>query len=103
MADIPAKRNPNRCPNHPGTPLRDVVLPAIDRTKIEIANLLGIPCQHLSDFLRKAKPISPAVDVRLGKLYGDGAAAWLRMQAAYDTWHAEREIDPSVTPTIRAT
>jgi len=28
-----------------------------------------------------------------GKLFGDGAGVWLRMQAAYDQWRAEREVD----------
>ncbi len=102
MVEYLAKRNPNRCPRHPGALLREVVIPATGRTKVEIASLLGISRQHLYDLLREAKPVSPAVAVRLGKLFGDGAAPWLRMQAAYDTWHAEREIDVKAIPTIRA-
>jgi plasmid maintenance system antidote protein VapI len=43
--------------------------------------------------LRERKPASPAVAVRLGKLFGDGAGIWLRMQAAYDTRNAERKED----------
>jgi plasmid maintenance system antidote protein VapI len=38
----------------------------------------------------------------LGKLFGDGAGIWVRMQAAHDTWHAEREVDVSNIPTINA-
>ena len=102
MTDYPAKRNPKRCPSHPGALLREVVIPATGRTKVEIANLLGISRQHVYDILREAKPVSPSVAVRLGKLFGDGAAPWLRMQAAYDTWHAEREIDVASIPTIKA-
>jgi len=97
-----AKRNPNRCPTHPGALLRDDVIPATGRTKVEIADLLGISRQHLYDILRERKPVSPAVAVRLGKLFGDGAGVWTRMQAAYDTWHAERKEDVSKIPTIRA-
>ncbi len=97
-----AVRNPKRCPAHPGTLLREVVIPATGRSKVEIAALLGISRQHLYDILREAKPVSPAVGVRLGKLFGDGAAPWLRMQAAFDTWHAEQDIDLSAIPTIRA-
>jgi plasmid maintenance system antidote protein VapI len=37
-----------------------------------------------------------------GKLFGDGAGIWTRMQAAYDTWHAEREVNVTDIPTIRA-
>jgi antitoxin HigA-1 len=102
MAKYIAKRNPARCPSHPGALLREVVIPATGRTKVEIAALLGISRQHLYDLLREAKPISPSVAVRLGKLFGDGAAPWLRMQAAHDTWHAEKTIDVKSIPTIRA-
>src|SRR5277367_2313017 len=83
-----AKRNPDRCPTHPGALLRDDVIPATGRTKAEIAQLLGISRQHLYDILEERKPVSPAVAVRLGKLFGDGAAVWVRMQSAYDTWRA---------------
>jgi addiction module HigA family antidote len=95
------KRNPNRCPTHPGALLREDVIPATGKTKAEIAQLLGISRQHLYDILRERKPVSPAVAVRLGKLFGDGAGVWVRMQAAYDTWHAEREGDVSGIPTLR--
>jgi antitoxin HigA-1 len=102
MTEYTAKRNSNRCPSHPGALLREVVIPATGRTKVEIASLLGISRQHLYDVLREAKPVSPSVAVRLGKLFGDGAAPWLRMQAAHDTWHAEQEIDVKAIPTIKA-
>jgi antitoxin HigA-1 len=97
-----AKRNSNRCPTHPGALLREDVIPATGRAKAEIAQLLGISRQHLYDILRERKPVSPAVAVRLGKLFGDGAGVWVRMQAAYDTWNAEREEDVSKIPTLRA-
>jgi antitoxin HigA-1 len=97
-----ANRCKNHCPTHPGALLRDDVLPATGRTKAEIAGLLGISRQHLYDILRERKPVSPAIAVRLGKLFGDGAGIWTRMQAAYDTWHAERTEDVSHIPTIKA-
>ena len=100
MAHV-TKRNPDRCPTHPGALLREDVIPATGKTKAEIAQLLGISRQHLYDILRERKPVSPAVAVRLGKLFGDGAGVWVRMQAAYDTWHAEREEDVSGIPTLR--
>jgi hypothetical protein len=45
---------------------------------------------------------SPAVAVRPGKLFGDGAGVWVRMQAAYDSWTAERKEDVSKIPTLLA-
>jgi antitoxin HigA-1 len=97
-----ALRNKDRCPSHPGALLREEVLPATGRTKSEIAKLLGISRQHLYDILRERKAVSPAVAVRLGKLFGDGAGVWLRMQAAHDTWHAERAVDVSAIQKICA-
>src|SRR3954469_15719707 len=97
-----AKRGKNRCPTHPGALLRDDIIPATGRTKVEIAGLLGISRQHLYDILGERKPVSPAIAVRLGKLFGDGAGIWTRMQGAYDTWHAERTEDVSRIPTIKA-
>ncbi|MER9330733.1 MULTISPECIES: HigA family addiction module antitoxin [unclassified Mesorhizobium] len=89
-----------RCPSHPGALLEDII-PATGKTKVEIANLLGISRQQLYDIIREKKPVSPAVAARLGKLFGDGAAIWLRMQAAFDAWHAEREVDVSAIPTLK--
>lgn len=91
MADYAAKRHPSRCPTHPGALLSEVI-PATGKSKAEIASLLGISRQHLYDILKERKPVSPAVAVRLGKLFGDGAAVWVRMQGAYDTWQAERAL-----------
>jgi antitoxin HigA-1 len=102
MAEYRATRNPDRCPSHPGELLREVILPATGRTKTEIASLLGISRQHLYDIIEERKPVSPVVAVRLGKLFGDGAGVWIRMQAAYDAWHAARAVDTSKIPTIAA-
>jgi addiction module HigA family antidote len=103
MAEYAAKRDPNRCPTHPGELLSDVI-PATGKTKAEIAGLLGISRQHLYDILAQRKPVSAGVAVRLGKLFGDGAGVWVRMQGAYDTWHAERDLAAEIKkiPRLKA-
>ncbi len=94
--------NPNRCPTHPGELLREDVVPAVKKSKAEISRLLGISRQNLHDILAERKPVSPEVAVRLGKLFGNGAGLWIRMQGAYDEWQASRAVDVSEIPTLVA-
>lgn len=101
MSEHKPTRPMTRCPSHPGALLEDII-PATGKTKVEIASLLGISRQQLYDIMREKKPVSPAVAARLGKMFGDGAAVWLRMQAAHDAWNAERDVDVSNIPTLRA-
>jgi len=95
-------RNPDRCPTHPGELLREDVIPETGKSKAEIARMLGISRQHLHDVLAERKPVSPEVAVRLAKLFGNEALFWIRMQGAYDAWHASREVDVSGVPTLFA-
>lgn len=99
---FPAIRDPDRCPTHPGALLREDIIPAVGLGKTEIASLLGISRQHLYDILNEKKPVSAQTAVKLAKAFGGGARSWLNMQVSYDTWHAEREVDVSKIPTIRA-
>jgi len=67
MTEHTARRNPNRCPTHPGAVLREDMVPASSKKKVEIARLLGISRQHLHDIMEEKKPLSPEVAVRVGK------------------------------------
>ena len=95
-------RNPDRCPTHPGELLREDLIPATGKSKAEVARMLGISRQHLYDILAERKPVSPEVAVRLAKLFGNAPLLWIRMQGAYDAWHATREVDVSAVPTLPA-
>ena len=97
----PAVGDPDRCPTHPGCLLAEAI-EHTGKSKSEIARLLGISRQTLYDILSGKQPVTASVAVRLGKMFGDGAGIWLRMQVAHDAWHAEREIDVSGIPTLTA-
>lgn len=89
-------------PAHPGELLREVVIPATNLSKSEVARLLGISRQHLYDIMAGRKPVTPETAIRLGKLFGDGPAVWARMQTEHDLWEAARRVDVSAMRTIRA-
>jgi addiction module HigA family antidote len=90
-------------PMHPGELLRDEILPALDRTKTEIARLLGVSRQTLYDILEEKQPVTPAMALRLGKLCGNGPDLWLNLQKRYDLQRAERELGAKLKaiPTLK--
>ena len=93
-------RNPDRCPTHPGALLREDVLPAIARSKTDIARALGISRQTLYDILNERQPVTPEMALRIGKLCGNGPELWLNMQAAHDLWQASRKVKVDDIPTL---
>jgi len=87
---------------HPGELLREDIIPALGRSKTEIAGLLGISRQTLHDIMTEKQPVTVGMAVRLGKLLGNGPVFWLNLQRAYDLERAEREVDVSAIPTLVA-
>lgn len=83
---------PKMAPVHPGEILREDVLPALGLSVIETAKELRVSRQTLHRILAGKMAVSPEMAVRLGKFCGNGAGFWLRLQAAYDLWHAEQRL-----------
>lgn len=93
---------PNRAPTHPGAILREDVLPALNITITDAAKHLRITRQHLHRVLSEESGVSPEMALRLGKFCGNGPDLWIRMQEAYDLWHARQKIGREVEaiPTL---
>ena len=102
MVEFAARRNPRRRPSHPGVLLAETVLPALGKSKTEIARLLGLSRQSLHDILAGKQPVTPSTAVKLGKLCGNGPRLWLNMQVGHDLWEAEQKIDVTRIPTLEA-
>ena len=67
---------------HPAELLREEILPALGRTRAEIAHLLGVSRQALHPILTERASVSPEMALRLGKLCGNGPELWLALQSA---------------------
>lgn len=83
-------------PPYPGETLREDVLPALGLSVTEAAAQLGVARVTLSRVLNGAAGISPEMALRieawLGKDRGGDAGFWLRMQAGYDLWQAQKAL-----------
>jgi len=95
-------RNKKRPPSHPGTLLREVVLPDLGITQGEFADQLGVSRRTVSEILHERRPVTPDMAIRLGKLLGNGSGIWLRMQQAFDVWTLEQQGDYTHIHQIKA-
>jgi addiction module HigA family antidote len=94
-----------RPPTHPGVIFAEDVMPHLreeKRTVGEIARLLDVSRQHLYKVMAGEMPITPDMAARIGKLVGNGAGIWLRLQAKYDTWEVTHRLSKELAriPTI---
>ena len=93
-----------RKPTHPGELLKEDVLPALGISVSEAARRLRVSRQTFHRILAGNAGVTPDMAVRLGKFCGNGPGLWLRMQQAYDLWHAEQRLANEITkiPTAQA-
>jgi antitoxin HigA-1 len=89
-----------RCPTHPGALLKEDVLPALRLPVAEAARQLGVSRQTLYKIIAGTSPVTPEMAVRLGKWCGNGPGLWLRMQQAFDLWHAERALGATLAGIV---
>lgn len=92
MDEYKVKRPLKRPPIHPGEILREDVIKGQGLSVSETARRLGVSRQQLHRVLSCTHPITTEMALRVGKFAGNGAGLWLRMQQAYDLWHAENRM-----------
>ena len=92
MAEYVVKRPLKRAPVHPGEILREDVLKHLGLSVSEAARRLGVSRQQLHRILACTHPITTEMALRIGKFAGNGPGLWLRLQQAYDLWHAKSRL-----------
>lgn len=80
-------------PTHPGAILREDFLPDYGLTVASLASELGVSRQTVNELLREQRALSPAMALRLSRLFGNSAEFWLNAQRAVDLWQAEKELE----------
>ncbi|MGD1101415.1 MAG: HigA family addiction module antitoxin [Terriglobia bacterium] len=83
---------PMKNPPHPGGLVRRQCIEPWGLTITVAAAALGVTRTTLSELVNEKRGISPAMAVRLSKVFGGSAETWLTQQAHYDLAqvHADR-------------
>mgnify|MGYP002384901819 FL=1 len=91
--DFHQKTRPHDLAKHPGTHLREQVLPGLHLSVSQAARELGVARQTLHRILAGEAAITPAMAARLEQLCGVSSDFWLRCQYRYDLQRARNELD----------
>lgn len=92
-------------PPHPGSILKEDVLPELGLGVTEAAAQLGVSRVALSRVVNGKAAISADMAIRLEAwTTGPTAETWVKMQAEYDLWQARQKPKPIVTmaPSVQA-
>jgi antitoxin HigA-1 len=77
-------------PPHPGEIVLDECIKPLELSVTNAAKALGVARKTLSAIVNEKAGISADMAIRLERVFGSTAETWLRMQASYDLWHAEK-------------
>ncbi len=87
-------------PAHPGEILKELVIEPLGLSVTAAARHLGVSRKTLSKVINGRGAVTPEMALRLELTFAKpNAAHWLRLQNAYDLWHArQRSAAIHVTP-----
>ncbi len=83
-------------PTHPGEMLREDFLPDCGLTPEILADALDVPLSAVNELLNERSSLTPAMALRLSKLFGNTPMFWLNAQHCIDLWYAEQNISESL-------
>jgi len=80
-----------REPIHPGEFLQDE-LAELDMSAAELARVIHVPPNRISQILAGKRNISADTALRLGRWFGTGPRIWLNLQQAYELDLAQQRL-----------
>lgn len=84
-------RNP-----HPGEILKQEFLGEIGMSQNQLAQAIGVPGNRIHAIVNGTRDITADTDLRLCKFFRLSEGYFQRLQIAYDTLEAKREIAPEI-------
>ena len=86
-------------PPHPGEILQDTVLrKGGGVTLTDFAKRLGVSRVALSRVVNGRASVSAELAIRIAAALRGSAESWLRLQLAYDLFHAQKKRRPKIVP-----
>lgn len=79
-------------PPHPGEHVLEDCIRPLGLSITQAAVALGVTRKTLSALVNGKAGISADMAVRLSKVFGSTADFWMRLQGAYDLWHATQRM-----------
>ncbi|MGH7665154.1 MAG: HigA family addiction module antitoxin [Gemmatimonadaceae bacterium] len=89
-------RTMTRRPTHPGEMLREDFLPDYGLSVVGLAEAAGVSRQSVNELLRGRRAVSPAMALRLSRLFGNTAEFWMNAQRTVDLWDALQVVKDEV-------
>lgn len=83
-------------PIHPGEMLREDFLPDYGLTVTSLADALCVSRQTVNELIRERRALSPAMALRLSRLFSNSAEFWLNAQRAVDLWDAAQDVGSDI-------
>ena len=77
---------------HPGEFLKTELIETNGLTITEVATMLKVSRQALSNIINKKADISPEMAMRIATVFGGTPDIWLRLQAKYDLEKAAKKV-----------
>ena len=79
-------------PTHPGEMLKEDFMPDFGLNATSMAKALGVSRQTINEILRERRAITPAMALRLSRLFGNSPEFWLNAQHSWDLWDSEQRF-----------
>lgn len=97
----------DRPPIHPGVTLYEDVMQELDLSANQVAQILGVPANRISEIVRGRRAVTADTALRLAEWLGTSAEFWMRLQEKYDLEVARmqsgEDIRQQVTQRLHAT
>lgn len=80
-----------RKPSHPGTLIRNVILPETGLTISELAKRCGVARNTMSKVINERGDVTEDIAIRLSRVLGSTPRFWIGMQTNLNLWQLEHK------------